>query len=75
VIPTDEVCDKAGITMVRTAFQHNDMRDTGPDAAKESIQGMLDKFLDDESPLKPVETKIPELTDPGPVALYAPAKN
>jgi hypothetical protein len=34
---------------------------------------MLDKFLDNESPLRPVETKaIPEMTDPGPVAPYAP---
>jgi alpha/beta hydrolase fold len=74
VVPDDDICEKAGITVIRTGFQHNDMRDTGPDAAKESIQGMLDKFLDDESPLKPVETP-PVLTDPGPVALYAPVKN
>jgi hypothetical protein len=64
VIPADEVCAKAGITVVRTAFQHNDMRDTGPDEAKESIQGMLDKFLDDDRPLKPVEN-APVLTDAG----------
>jgi serine aminopeptidase S33 family len=75
VVPNDEICEKAGITVVRTAFQHNDMRDTGPDAAKASIQGMLDKFLDDESPLKPVESNAPKITEPGPVALYAPAKN
>jgi hypothetical protein len=37
---------------------------------------MLDKFLVDESALKPVETKTPPaLTDPGPVALYGPVKN
>jgi hypothetical protein len=60
--------------VVNTGFQHNDMRDTGPDAAKTSIQGMLDKFLDDESPLKPVEA-APKILDPGPVALYAPVKN
>jgi alpha/beta hydrolase fold len=72
VIPSDDVCEKAGITVVRTGFQHNDMRDTGPDEAKASIQGMLDKFLDDESPLKPVETNKPVLTDAGPVAPYAP---
>src|ERR1700726_2377277 len=72
VIPTDEVCEKAGITVVRTGFQHNDMRDTGPDEAKASIQGMLDKFLDDDSPLKPVETTTPVMTDAGPVAPYAP---
>jgi hypothetical protein len=76
VIPTDEVCDKAGITVVRTGFQHNDMRDTGPDEAKESIQGMLDKFIEDDSPLKPVETKVPPvMTDAGPVTPYAPVQN
>jgi pimeloyl-ACP methyl ester carboxylesterase len=75
VIPDDAVCEKAGITVVRTDFQHNDMRDTGPDEAKTSIQGMLDKFLDDDSPLKPVNTDMPKITEPGPVALYAPVKN
>jgi hypothetical protein len=73
VVPDDEVCEKAGITVVRTAFQHNDMRDTGPDEAKASIQGMLDKFLDDDSPLRPVDVKgPPAMTDAGPVAPYAP---
>src|SRR6201990_2178516 len=51
VVPDDEICEKAVITVVRTSFQNNDMRDTGPDEAKASIQGMLDKFLEDESPL------------------------
>jgi pimeloyl-ACP methyl ester carboxylesterase len=74
VIPSDDVCEKAGITVVRTGFRHNDMRDTGPDEAKASIQGMLDKFLDDDSPLKPVETTTPIMTDAGPVAPYAPVK-
>ena len=73
VIPADDVCEKAGITVVRTAFQHNDMRDTGPDEAKASIQGMLDKFLDDDSPLRPVDVKVPPaMTEAGPVAPYAP---
>ena len=49
------------------------MRDTGPDGAKASIQDMLDKFLVDESPLQPVETKTPPaLTDPGSVAPSVP---
>ncbi len=52
VVPSEEICEKAGITVVRTDFQHNDMRDTGPVNAKESIQGMLDKFIEDDSPLK-----------------------
>ncbi|WP_291686244.1 alpha/beta fold hydrolase [Bradyrhizobium sp.] len=73
VIPTEEICEQAGITVVRTDFQHNDMRDTGPDHAKESIQGMLDKFIEDDSPLKAVTTKTsPLLTDAGPVAPFVP---
>ena len=73
MIPTEEICEKAGITVVRTEFQHNDMRDTGPDTAKESIQGMLDKFLEDDSPLKPVTSKTsPLMTDAGPVAPFVP---
>src|ERR1700754_3420396 len=55
VIPDDEICQKAGITVVRTSFQHNDMRDTGSDEAKEAIQGMLDKMLDDDSSLRPAD--------------------
>ena len=44
------------------------MSDRGSDNAKSAIQGMLDKFLDDQSPLKPVETNaLPLMTDPGPV--------
>ena len=69
VVPDDEQCEQAGITVVKTEFQHNDMRDTGPDRAKTSIQDMLDKFIGDDSPLKPVETKGP-LTIAGPVAPY-----
>jgi pimeloyl-ACP methyl ester carboxylesterase len=73
VIPDADTCEKAGITVVRTSFQHNDMRDTGPDEAKASIQGMLDKFLDDDSPLRAVDTETPPaMTDAGPVAPYTP---
>ena len=73
VIPPEEVREKSGIEVVQTSFQHNDMRDTGPDEAKASIQGMLDKFLQDDSPLRPIETKAPpEMTDPGPVTPYVP---
>jgi pimeloyl-ACP methyl ester carboxylesterase len=78
VIPTDEECEKAGIQVVKTEFQHNDMRDTGPDAAKNSIQGMLDKFLSDtDSEVAPVDTRSspPKILEPGPVALMAPAKS
>jgi len=59
VIPSKEVREKSGIEVVQTGFQHNDMRDSGPDEAKSAIQGTLDKFLEDESPLRPVETNTP----------------
>lgn len=74
VVPDAEECEKAGITVVDTGFQHNDMRDTGPDSAKNSIQSMLDKFLDNfDSVIAPVDTTktVPKvLTEPGPVSLY-----
>src|SRR5215475_4530274 len=76
VIPSAEECEKDGITVVNTGFQHNDMRDTGSEEAKTSIQGMLDKFLDstDTSDVAPVEAKVQNNTiiDPGPVPVYVP---
>jgi hypothetical protein len=76
VVPDAEECEKAGITVVDTGFQHNDMRDTGSEDAKASIQGMLDKFLadnDDSSNLTPVPTNTTQAhLDPGPVAPYVP---
>lgn len=78
VLPTDEECEKAGITVVNTDFQHNDMRDTGPDGAKSSIQGMLDRFLSDtDSDMAPVDTlkAPPKILEPGPVALMGSAKS
>jgi alpha/beta hydrolase fold len=79
VVPDDDVCEKSGITVVNTGFQHNDMRDTGPDTAKTSIQTMLDKFLNDadNSEIAPVPTKTPDVlaNAPGPVALSKPVPN
>jgi hypothetical protein len=79
VVPDAELCEKAGITVVDTGFQHNDMRDTGPDTAKSSIQTMLDKFLNDtdNSDIAPVPTKTPDVLTlaPGPVALNKPVPN
>jgi hypothetical protein len=64
---------------VDTGFQHNDMRDTGPDTAKTSIQTLLDKFLNDtdNSDIAPVPTKIPDVlaNAPGPVPLSKPVPN
>ncbi|MGB8397451.1 alpha/beta fold hydrolase [Bradyrhizobium sp.] len=77
VVPDAEQCEKAGITVVNTGFQHNDMRDTGPDEAKNTIQSMLDKFLSDtDSDLGPVDTKNapPKIPKPGPVSVVEPAQ-
>jgi hypothetical protein len=77
VVPDEDICEKNGITVVNTGYQHVDMSDRGPDNVKSTIQGMLDKFLNEaDSDIAPVNTTAPKiLTEPGPVALYAPVKN
>jgi len=78
VVPSNEECEKDGITVVNTNFQHNDMRDTGSEEAKVSIQGMLDKFLADTDTgedAKPVSASAPQILDPGPVPPYVPTKD
>jgi hypothetical protein len=74
VVPSDDLCKKEGITVVKTDFLHNDMRDTGSEQAKASIEAMVDKFLadNDSKDIAPVEVNAPKMVDPGPVAPYAP---
>ncbi len=69
VVPSDEICRKSGITVVNTEFQHTDMTDRGPDKMKVTIENTLNKFLNDDSDLAPVDTDnidIPKA--PGPAA-------
>jgi pimeloyl-ACP methyl ester carboxylesterase len=55
VVPDDETCAKAGITVVRTEFQHNWLSDRGPDHVKDSIQAKVQSFLDkDEGTSSPL---------------------
>jgi alpha-beta hydrolase superfamily lysophospholipase len=68
VVPDDDICEKLGITVVNTGFQHVDMSDRGPDNVKSNIQALLDKFLEDDSKLAPVEIKKPDIVQPGTVA-------
>jgi alpha/beta hydrolase fold len=78
VVPSSDECAKDGITVVNTNFQHNDMRDTGSEEAKTSIQNMLDKFLadtDESSDVSPVAASAQRMVDPGPVAPYVPTGN
>jgi Chlorophyllase enzyme len=73
VIPDAEQCEKAGITVVNTGFQHNDMRDTGPEEAKNTIQSMLDKFLSD---IDAVDTRNapPKILEASPVSVVVPVQ-
>jgi pimeloyl-ACP methyl ester carboxylesterase len=48
VVPDDAICNKAGITVVKTGFQHVDMSDRGPAKVKTHIQSLLDKYLSDD---------------------------
>jgi hypothetical protein len=75
VVPDNEICEESGITVVNTGFQHTDMSDRGPDNVKTSIQGVLDKFLESESKLAPVESKKIAVPKPDSVAQVAPPIN
>jgi hypothetical protein len=62
VVPDDDECERTGIEVVKTGAPHNDMSDRGPDTVKARIQETLDKFLSEDSDLRPHITdklKIP----------------
>jgi hypothetical protein len=64
VIPTDEECEKAGIQVVRTEFQHNELSDRGSDKVKSIIESALHRFLDnidddDDNPYRLLHTPKP----------------
>lgn len=76
VVPDGQICAKAGITIVRTSFQHTEMSDRGPEDVKESIENAVDKFLaDNDNTPEPEPANLPKATEAGPVALNAPVKN
>ena len=68
VVPNHDICEKSGITVVQTGYQHTDMSDRGPDNVKTTIQSMLEKFLDDDSSLAPVKSNVPEMIEPDPIS-------
>jgi dienelactone hydrolase len=72
VVPDDETCAKAGITVVQTEFQHNWLSDRGPDNVKETIQAKVQAFLDEE---EGGSSSIPLLTAAAPPQLPAQSKN
>src|ERR1700721_991056 len=68
VIPSGQLREKSGITVVNTPFRHDDMRDTGSKEAKASIEAMLDKFLTDtdDRAVTPIEPETPNIVGPVP---------
>jgi hypothetical protein len=68
VLPTAQQARVEGIDIVKTQFQHTDMSDRGPDAAKEEIQATLEHFLSDSatSELAPANTDNLIVTKLGP---------
>ena len=72
VIPSDEECEKLGITVVKTPFRHDDMRDTGSMEAKASIEAMLDTFLTstDNSAVTPLEPSTANIVGPVPTYVH-----
>jgi hypothetical protein len=75
VVPDDDICAKAGITVVKTGYQHTDMSDRGPDEVKSRIAGILDKFLDDTDNEATPAAAAPDVPkpagEPSPLALSA----
>jgi hypothetical protein len=69
VVPDDEICEKAGIKVVKTEFRHNDLSDRGPDHVKATIQATLDRFLDEDEGLT---TSLLAASLPPPLAPAAP---
>lgn len=75
VVPDKQICEKSGIEIIQTSYQHTWMSDRGPDDVKETMADKLDQFLDDHSPLKPLRANpVPQLTDAGPVAPFVPVR-
>jgi hypothetical protein len=66
------MCQKAGITVVKTTYQHNDLSDRGPDGVKNTIQSILDRFLNDDTPSGQVDAEKLQSSNAGLIAAAAP---
>ena len=65
-------CQKAGITVVKTPYQHNELSDRGPDHVKTTIRSIIDKFLDDDTPAGTVDPEKLQKDKSGPIAFAVP---
>lgn len=59
VLPDDKIAKQAGIEIIDTGAQHNELSDRGPDSVKARIQATLDQFLSDSSnsSVSPIDLK------------------
>ena len=57
--------------MVKTPYQHNELSDRGPDGVKTTIQSILDRFLDDNTPSGQVEAEKLDTSNAGLLAASA----
>jgi hypothetical protein len=69
VVPNDEMCRKAGITVVNTSYRHNELSDRGPNHVKAAIKSIVSQFLDDDTPTGTVDTDKLQKGESGQVAL------
>ena len=75
VVPNEDVCEKSGITVVQTGYRHTDMSVAVLTTSNRRLRA-CSISSSKTAPAKPVETTTPPaMTEPGPVALYAPVKN
>jgi hypothetical protein len=72
VVPDDAMCQKAGITVVKTPYQHNELSDRGPDHVKTTIRSIVEKFLDDDTPAGTVDPEKLQKGARGPIAFAVP---
>jgi len=68
VVPDDEICAKAGIKVVRTEFQHNQLSDRGPDSVKSSIEASVQQFLDETDGPSPSTVPLLAAAAPSPAS-------
>ena len=72
VVPDDAMCQKAGITVAKTPYQHNELSDRGPDHVKTTIRSIVEKFLDDDTPAGTVDPEKLQKGARGPIAFAVP---
>ncbi|RJF77866.1 alpha/beta fold hydrolase [Rhodopseudomonas palustris] len=60
VLPDSKIAKQAGIEIIDTGAQHNELSDRGPESVKSRIQATLDQFLSEptNSKVSPIDPRI-----------------